>query len=117
MKRMIRATSNFIKASNSIPQLWKEYYAEDAVKDGTIEEDEVEDVLAIKVEPEFTEEDYDLFIAGITQYCRPGDIESVSYAMDEGEAAGFDGGYEVKFKDGSSQLYGWYFGKDDLTEI
>lgn len=110
MKRMIRA-------SKSVAELWKQYYAEDAVSDRIIKENEIDDVLAIKVQPEFTEEDYDLFIAGISEYCRPKDVESVSYAMDEGEAAGFDGGYKVKFRDGSSQLYGWYFGKSDLTEI
>ena len=44
MKRMIRA-------SKSVAELWKQYYAEDAVRDRTIRENEINDVLAIKVQP------------------------------------------------------------------
>lgn len=109
MKRMIR--------SNTMIDNWKKYYAEESVDRGIISEDEINDVLLIKYAPEFTEEDYDLFLDGITEYCRPSDIAEVEYANEEGETAGYDGGYKVTFKDGSTQTFGWYFGKSDLTEI
>ena len=101
----------YIKSSLRL-DVFKENYLPEIVEDDIISEDEIDDCLAIEYS-DLTEEDAQLFI-----YCigkagyRPKEIKKVSYDMDKSIDAGYDGGYLVTFRDGSSNTFGWY---DDDT--
>lgn len=100
MKRYIKSATNYEWLEDS--------YLPELVDDGVITENEISDCMKINYGG-ITEEDVQIFLVCMTKLgIRPNQIKKVQYAIKQAESRDFDGGYEVTFNDGSSQLYGWY---------
>ena len=102
MKKYIKSSSLMNK------ELFEDTYIPELIDNGYITSDEVQACLNIDYE-DLTEEDAELFISSMANLnYRPSQIRKVSYdGMDEASDKGYDGGYEVTFTDGSTQVFGW----------